>query len=336
MIDLSYIRFESSWCLWFLLLVPVAYAVLYLKLNAAPVAFSFPYFKELNSYTPNLKIKTRLFPFHLKMLSLVLLIIALAGPQSKTAFSETEVEGVDMIITLDVSVSMLSKDFNPDRITVAKRVLADFISKRQNDRIALVTFGGFAHTQCPLTIDHKFVLQQLQDIEAGTNDQGTAIGSGIGMAVARLNKSNAKSKVLILVSDGVNNAGEISPEIAGDLAQQYQIRVYSIGVGKRGKALSPARLNPDGSFGFDYTDVEIDEALLKGISKKTGGMYYRATSLDELESIYKTINALEKTKFDETLTVSHVPYYRWVLIPACILWLLSWILKNTYYKTILY
>lgn len=336
MIDFNFISFQNAWCLWFLLLIPIIYLIFYFKVNSSPLAFQFPFHNEFKSYSPNFKIKTRLLPFHLKMLSLALLCIALAGPQSKSSISETEVEGVDMILTLDVSVSMLSKDFNPDRITVAKRVLSDFITKRKNDRIAIVTFGGFAHTQCPLTIDHRFVQQQLQEIEAGTNDQGTAIGSGIGMAVARLNTSKAKSKVLILVSDGVNNAGEISPEIAGDLAKQYHIRVYAIGVGKRGKALSPVRLNPDGSFGFEYADVEIDETVLKDISKKTGGLYYRATSLKELESIYESINTLEKTKFDESITVSYELYYHWVLIPSLIVFLLSWILKHTFYKTILY
>ncbi len=329
------ITFGNPWYLLGIIWLPIFYIWKQLVTSKRLQVFKFPFHMEFINYRPGIKVKTREFPFHLKTLGFVLIVIALSDPHSTSSISESDAEGIDMAITLDVSLSMLSKDFNPDRITVAKRVLSDFISKRNHDRMALITFGGYAHTHCPLTLDHRFIQQQLLEIESGNNDQGTAIGSGIGMAVARLSKSKAKSKVLILVSDGVNNAGEISPETAGELAQQFQIKIYSIGVGKRGKALSPVRLNPDGSFGFDYAEVEIDETLLKSISAKTGGMYFRATSVNELQSIYNSIDQLEKTKFDQNVTISYTPYFSWFLWPALFLLTMSWILKHTFYKSLL-
>ncbi len=233
-----------------------------------------------------------------RLLSLVLLLVAIARPQ--TSFDETKMttEGIDIVLAVDVSSSMLAKDFNPNRIEAAKREAKNFIDGRMHDRVGLVIFSGESFTQCPVTIDHAIVKNQLTQIKNGLLEDGTAIGMGLATAVQRLKESEAKSKVVILMTDGVNNKGLIDPLTSCDIAMQYGVRVYTIGIGTNGKAMTPIAMNPRGDLIFDYADVQIDEHLLQDIAKKTGGQYFRATDNKRLKEIYLQIDKLEKTKIE--------------------------------------
>ncbi len=229
---------------------------------------------------------------------------------------------------------MLAKDFNPDRLQVAKDVIVDFINARPNDRIGLVIFSGEAFTQCPLTTDHKVLKNMFPQIKAGSLDQGTAIGLGLANAVARIRDSNAKSKVIILISDGVSNVGEISPLTAGELARTYGIRVYSIGVGSRGKALQPVAMYAQGEYEFDYVDVEIDEKMMTDISAMTGGKYFRATDKESLRNVYEEIDKMEKTIISEKSFSNKAEHFLPLALCAAFLLLAELILKLTFFRTI--
>ncbi|MDR2065921.1 MAG: VWA domain-containing protein [Prevotellaceae bacterium] len=234
-------------------------------------------------------------PFALTCIAIAAIIVASARPRSSTKHETIDTEGIDIVIALDVSASMLTRDFKPDRIEAAKKIAIQFISERISDRIGLVIFSGESFTQCPLTTDKKTLINLLNEVHAGMIIDGTAIGNGLATAVARLKDSNAKSRVIILLTDGVNNAGEISPSMAAEMAEQYKIRVYTIGVGTEGMAPYPMQTY-FGTTQIQNVLVEIDEELLKDISSKTDGKYFRATSNTKLQEIYQEINALEKTK----------------------------------------
>lgn len=229
-------------------------------------------------------------PFVLRCLAVAALILAVARPKSSTMFERTSSEGIDIVLDIDVSSSMLAMDFKPDRIGAAKDIAVQFISQRPADRMGLVVFAGESYTQCPLTTDRATLINLLKDIQVGIIDDGTAIGNGLATAVSRLNNSDAKSRVIILLTDGVNNAGEVSPSMAADLAQTYGIRVYTIGVGAMGQAPYPFP-----GYGIQNIPVEIDEPLLKEIAEKTGGKYFRATDNTKLIEIYSEINKMEKS-----------------------------------------
>lgn len=233
---------------------------------------------------------------YVRLLTLTALLIALARPQN--AFDEEKVttEGIDMVMAIDVSTSMLAKDFEPNRLEAAKREAIRFVDGRKNDRVGLVVFAGESFTQCPVTIDHTILKNQVKAISNGRLEDGTAIGMGLATAVQRLKESASKSKVVILLTDGVNNKGIIDPSTAAELAVSYGIRVYTIGVGTNGKAYSPVGMYPNGQFAFDYVDVQIDEQMLKSLSQKTGGQYFRATNNKKLKSIYAEIDRMEKTR----------------------------------------
>lgn len=234
--------------------------------------------------------------FALRMVGLALLIAALARPVLTNYESLVETEGIDMVIAFDISSSMLARDFQPNRLEAAKAVAADFIDSRPNDRIGLVVFGGEAFTQCPITIDHDILKTFLGDMRSGLLKDGTAIGSGLGVAVNRLKESEVASKVVILLTDGVNNSGATDPSTAAQLARQYNIRVYTIGVGKQGQAYAPVGVYPDGSFAYDYVEVEIDEELMRQIADQTGGTYFRATDNASLQAVYAEIDEMEKSR----------------------------------------
>jgi Ca-activated chloride channel family protein len=222
---------------------------------------------------------------------------------------------------------MLAKDFKPNRLEAAKEVAKEFIDIRTNDRIGLVIFGGEAFTQCPLTTDHNVVKNLFEDINAGMLAQGTAIGLGIADAVARVKESPAKSKVVILLSDGVNNVGEIAPLTAGEIAKTFGVRVYTIGVGTMGKALTPVAIFPNGQMQYDYVDVEIDEKTMTQIAEETGGKYFRATDKQSLRNVYKEIDKLEKTIISEKSFSNKAEHFFPFAVAAAIALLLEFLLK---------
>ena len=241
----------------------------------------------------------RPLPFVLRMAALVMFIIALARPVEITHEQETTTDGIDIVLSMDISGTMLARDFKPDRLTAAKRLAAEFVSERRGDRIAVVAFAGEAFTQAPLTSDQATVETMLSRLRSGVVDDGTAIGNGLATAINRLRESGAKSKVIILLTDGVNNRGQISPLMAAEIARDMGIKVYTIGVGTRGRAPYPA-VDIFGNQTTVMADVEIDEELLEEIASMTGGKYYRAVDDEALREIYAEINTLEKSKVQVT------------------------------------
>lgn len=263
-----------------------------------------------------------------------LLMVALARPQREFAEEIVKGEGIDIFLVLDLSSSMLARDFDPDRLTVSKQVATDFVKHRTYDRIGLVVFAAESYTQCPLTNDHDVLVQYLQGLECGALEDGTAIGMGLAAAVNRLKDSEAKSKIVVLLTDGVNNAGYIRPVTAADVAKEFGIKVYTIGVGSYGQALSPVRRNADGQYRFGLTTVEIDEELLQFISEQTGGKYYRATSKERLQRVYEEIDRLEKTEVEITVHKEYQELYYWPLMAGFLLLALLYLAKATFFRTI--
>jgi Ca-activated chloride channel family protein len=236
-------------------------------------------------------------PHALRTLAIGLLTIAAARPQSSSSVEDLTREGIDILLSMDLSASMLSKDFDPNRLEASKTVATDFVNDRPNDRIGVVAYEGEAFTQIPLTTDQRVVMNGIGELQTGLLEGGTAIGMGLATAVNRLKDSEAESKVVILLTDGVNNAGKIEPLDAAQLAKLNDIRVYTIGVGTIGKARSPVA-KMGNQFQYDWVEVEIDETVLRDIAKLTGGRYFRATNGEKLASIYTEIDELEKTRFN--------------------------------------
>ena len=275
----------------------------------------------------------RHLPFTLRAAAFALLVVALARPQDVEQNVRTNTEGIDIMLALDVSGSMLARDFKPDRITAAKEVAGSFIADRYGDRIGLVAFAGEAFTQSPLTTDQSTLQTLLARIRSGLIEDGTAIGNGLATAINRLRESEAKSKVIILLTDGVNNRGEIAPLTAAEIAKAQGIRVYTIGVGTEGMAPYPA-IDMFGNITFVNQKVEIDEKTLTAISDMTGGKYFRATDKAKLKAIYDEINQLEKSKVEVTEHVSyHELYLAWVLAALGLL-LAEFLLANLVLKRI--
>jgi Ca-activated chloride channel homolog len=328
------IQFAEKHWFWLMLLLPAMVMWYIWRLKKHEGEFNYSSFVLLKGIPTSNKAKARHILLVLKLASFALLITALARPQSRSSWKDTKTEGIDIVISLDVSLSMLAKDFKPNRMEVAKEVIVDFIDARPNDRIGLVIFGGEVFTQCPLTSDHKVLKNMFPQIKAGILDQGTAIGLGLAGAVARIKESNAKSKVIIMVSDGVNNVGEISPLTAGELAKTYGIRVYCIGVGSKGKALQPVAIYAQGQYEYDYVDVEIDEKVMGDISEMTGGQYFRATSKENLKNIYKEIDKMEKTIISEKSFSNKAEHFLPFVMLASILLLLEFLLRYTLFRSI--
>jgi Ca-activated chloride channel homolog len=248
------------------------------------------------------------------------LVLAMARPQSRDSWQDVVREGIDIVITLDVSGSMLAKDLRPDRLEASKRVGIEFIEARPNDRIGLVVYEGEAFTQCPLTTDHRVLKELFAGTRSGMLEGGTAIGMGLATAVSRLRESEAKSRVVILLTDGVNNMGTMQPLDAAQIAEGLGIRVYTIGVGTRGKALSPVARYPNGQFKYDYVDVDIDEPMLEQVAEMTGGRYFRATDERKLKDIYQEIDRLEKTRMKVTeYSQRHEEYFPFAALGAGLL-----------------
>jgi Ca-activated chloride channel homolog len=288
--------------------------------------------ESIAKVSKGLKTKMRHVLFVLRMLVFVLLVIIIARPQSHNQWDDVSTEGIDIIISLDISGSMLSMDFTPNRLEAAKAVATEFITGRPNDRIGLVVFSGESFTQCPLTTDHAAVINLFNGIQNGMIKDGTAIGDGLANAISRIKDSEAKSKVIILLTDGINNAGAVSPVTAAQIAQTFGIRVYTIGVGKMGTAPYPFQT----PYGIRVQDVkvEIDESILKQIAQTTGGEYYRATNNEKLRQIYNTIDTLEKTKFSVQEHKKTTEEYAGFAIAGGILLLIELILRNTLFRSI--
>ena len=270
--------------------------------------------------------------FGFRVLVVALLIIAIGRPQSTLNWKNEESEGIDIVLALDISSSMLARDFKPDRIEAAKDLAIQFIAGRKHDRIGLVVYSGESFTQCPLTTDYSVIINLFKDIKVGIIEDGTAIGMGLATAVNRLKDSDAISKVIILLSDGVNNQGAISPATAADLAQTFGIRVYTIGVGSMGNAPYPFQT----PFGTQIKNipVEIDEDILKDIAFKTGGEYFRATDNEKLKQIYEQIDQLEKSKIEVKEFSQKDEEFLGFVILAALLLLTDMILRNTLLRQI--
>jgi Ca-activated chloride channel family protein len=297
--------FEYPYLL-FLLVVPVLLVVRYLWL-------------EIKEKRPHLRVSSadawkaggrsvlevvRHFPFVLRIAALSLIIVAIARPRSSSQVEKVDTEGIDIIFAMDVSTSMLARDFTPDRLSAAKDIAIEFIADRPSDRMGIVVFAGESYTQCPLTTDRATLINLMKEVQTDLIEDGTAIGNGLATAVARMKDSDAKSRVVILLTDGVNNMGEIHPEMATEIAKTYGIRVYTIGVGANGEAPYPVQT----PWGVEMrrVKVEIDEDLLKNIADGTGGRYFRATDNTKLSEIYQEIGRMEKTR----TSVDSFPVYK--------------------------
>ena len=330
---LENITFDNPEFLWLAVILFVIILIDYKFKNVKNSSFSISSIKSLN--TKSLKVK--LFPLLnvLRFTALFMLIIALARPQIIDVSIQTKKSrGIDIVIAVDVSSSMLAQDLKPNRLEALKEVAKEFVNDRINDRIGLVVYAGESYTKTPVTSDKSIIINSINEIIFdGVIEDGTAIGMGLATSVNRLKNSKAKSKVVILLTDGVNNSGFIDPNTSADLATSFGIKTYTIGLGSNGNARAPIALNPDGSFRYGLTKVEIDEKLLKEIASKTGGLYFRATDNKKLKEIYDEINKLEKTEVEEFKYSNAKEVYRFFVLAAVILILIEWILKTTFFKS---
>jgi len=310
--------------LWLLLgIIPlIAWYIFKKKNSQASIRYSST--EVFKNYKKPLRQYLRHILFALRIAVISLLIIIIARPQTNRT-NEKITEGIDIVIALDISGSMLARDFKPNRLEASKNIAIEFINKQEYDRIGLVVFAGESFTQCPVTIDHKVLINMFKGVKQGLIEDGTAIGHGLATAVNNLKNSKSKSKIVILLTDGENNSGKIDPMTAADLAAKYNIKVYTIGVGKNGYADMPVNT----IFGqqLQKVEVKIDEETLKTISQKTGGMYFRATDNNSLKQIYEEINKLEKDKIREKLRKYKDEEFMTFLIPAILLLLLEMFLR---------
>ncbi len=325
------LTFAYPWVLWFLVL-PILLGVWYFlrlrkKLNES---VHFPSVHTLANRGRTVRERLHFTPALLRLIALMFIIVALARPQTYMSGQNIFSEGIDITVVLDVSTSMLAEDFKPNRLEAAKSLTDEFVQGRVSDRIGLVIFSRDAYTQCPMTTDYVVLRNLLKDIKSGVLEDGTAIGNAIANGVNRLRESKAKSKIIILLTDGVNNAGEVNPVTAAEIASSFGVRVYTIGVGTRGTAPYPMQT----AIGVQYQNVpvEIDEPLLKQIAETTGGKYFRATGNKGLEEIYKEIDKLERSKVEVTSYRAKTEhFYPWVLL-ALFTVLIEFLLSKTYLR----
>ncbi|MDR1762900.1 MAG: VWA domain-containing protein [Dysgonamonadaceae bacterium] len=315
-----------------LLLIPMIAWYIY-KLRKSQASLRMSSLEGFEKAPNTLKVYLRHLPFVLRIIALALLIIAMARPQTTNSWNTSTTEGIDIMLDLDISSSMLAMDLKPNRLDAAKDVAASFINGRQTDNIGLVVFAGESFTQCPLTTDHAVLLNLLQQVQCGMIEDGTAIGHGLATAVVRLKDSKAKSKVIILLTDGTNNRGEIAPLTAAEIAKTYGIRVYTIAVGTMGEAPYPMQA-PGGSVQVVMQKVEIDEATLTKIAQTTGGLYYRATNTAALKEIYKEIDQMEKTKMSVQEYSKRDEKYAVFAMFAFLAFILELLLRYTVLKNI--
>ena len=329
---LENIEFANPRLLWLLLLVPLAIVWYILRHKKQEASLQFSDLKGFAQLPKTWKAYLRHLLFAMKMGALALLIVALARPQSSSTNSTSNIEGIDIVMAMDVSGSMLARDLKPDRLTAAKRVASDFVNDRPGDRMGLVIFSGESFTQVPLTTDHGVMLNMLAEMKNGLLEDGTAIGDGLATAISRLKDSEAISKVVILLTAGMNNAGSVDPYTAAEIAKLYGIRVYTIGVGSYGTAPFPVQ-TPFGTQ-IQQMKVDIDEKLLTTIANSTGGKYFRATSNQKLDEVYQEIDKLERSKIEVTefrrLHEEFYPLVAWALA----LLLLEFLMRKTIFRTL--
>ena len=330
----SNFEFEDPQFFWLFLLLPVAIAWFIWKRKHQTAELKISHIKGFQVKSGFL-VKLRPLLFILRLAVLALIITALARPRLVDISTKTNTtRGIDIVMAIDVSASMLAKDLEPNRLDATKEVAAEFIKDRITDRIGLVVYAGESFTKTPVTSDKALVLDALEDIQYNNIlEGGTAIGMGLATAVNRLKDSKAESKVIILLTDGVNNAGFIDPKIASELAVEFGIKVYTIGVGSNGMALSPVHILPNGQFQYQNVPVEIDEALLNQIADITGGRYFRATDNQKLEEIYAEIDALEKTDIEEFKYYSYEEKFRPLILLAGLLLLLEILLRFSLFSS---
>jgi Ca-activated chloride channel family protein len=330
----SNFEFVNPELFWILLLFPFLLFWFFWKKNQQTAVLKISSLKGFYT-SKNWLAKFRPILFVIRLCVLALIITAMARP--RTVDESTRIKttkGIDIVIAIDVSASMLARDLKPNRLEALKKVASRFIQARPNDRLGLVEYAGESYTKTPLTSDKNIVLSSLKSIKYNTTiTGGTAIGMGLATSVNRLKESRAKGKVIILLTDGVNNSGFIDPKIASELAVEFGIKVYTIGLGSNGMALSPIGILPDGNFQYGNIQVEIDEELLKQIAETTGGKYFRATSNTKLEEIYAEINKLEKTEIEETKYKSYNELFRPLILAAFGLLLFELLLRYTVYKS---
>ena len=316
----------------YLLIIPLVYSIwFFIKNKSVDAKIIFSDISAINKEKTT-KVFLRNLPNILKIIASIFLILAIARPQSSTNWEESTTEGIDIILSMDISGSMLAEDLKPNRLEASKNVAIDFISKRKNDRVGLVIFSGESFTQCPLTTDHSVLTNLFKDVKSGMVEDGTAIGMGLATAVNRLKNSDAKSRVIILLTDGVNNKGLVAPFTAAEIAKEFGIRVYTIGVGTEDFAPYPFQT----PFGIQYQDVEvkIDEKTLQDIATVTDGKYFRATNNNKLKEIYKDIDKLEKSKIEVTEFHKKSEEFLKFAFISLICLLTSFILKITYLRQI--
>lgn len=310
--------FEYPALLWLLLLLfPIVAIYIYREYKGLRPWLKVSTIMPLSTKGGGIRRALRHIPFILTCVAIAAMVLAIARPRSSSTFEQVDTEGIDIILALDVSTSMLARDFTPDRINAAKDIAIRFVAERPSDRIGVVVFAGESYTQCPVTTDRATLINLIKEIECGLIEDGTAIGNGLATAVARLKDSDAKSKVIILLTDGVNNSGEISPKMAAEIAKTYGIRVYTIGVGAMGTAPYPY-MTPYGPQ-LVNVEVQIDEPLLKEIAQGTDGKYFRATDNTKLLEIYGEINKMEKNK----VQVDSFPLYKELYMPFALAALLA-------------
>ena len=328
------IYFANPNSLWLLLALPLLVGwYVFTRKHTQPVLK----ISSLYGFQQKPSILARLQPllFIFRFLSLALITMALARPQTMDVSTRTKTnKGIDIVMAIDVSSSMLAQDLKPNRLTALKQVAASFIDDRMSDRIGLVIYAGESYTKTPITSDRAIVKNTLREIQfEGLIEDGTAIGMGLATSVNRLKDSRAKSKVIILLTDGVNNSGFVDPKIASELAIEYEIKTYTIGLGSNGTARAPVGLLPNGQFQYGMTKVEIDEDLLKNIAKNTGGLYFRATDNKKLEEIYDEINKLEKTEIEEFKYYNYNEKFRPLVLLALGLLFIEWLMRNTLFRS---
>jgi Ca-activated chloride channel homolog len=326
------ITFANPGFLYALLLIIPLIAWYILRNNSLKPSLRVSETFRIRKYNQGWRIGARHSVFAFRILALALLIVVIARPQSTDTQKNVDTEGIDIVLALDISSSMLAQDFRPDRLEAAKNMAIEFISGRPNDRIGLVVYSAESFTQCPLTTDHAVLINFFHDVKSGMLEDGTAIGSGLATAVNRLKDSDAKSKVIILLTDGVNNTGEVPPLTAAEIAKTFGIRVYTVGIGTEGMAPYPV-VTPFG-VQIQNMEVKIDEEILTNIAKETNGRYFRATSNQKLREIYKEIDLLEKTKFQVTEFSRREEKYFLVALVAGIFLLIEFVLRFTLFRTI--
>jgi Ca-activated chloride channel homolog len=329
-----YFEFVNPEFFWLFLALPVAIAWYLWKRNQTTASVKLSAIKGFKK-SSNLLAKLRPVLFVLRLGAISLLIVAMARPRNVDTTSRIKTtEGIDIVMAIDVSGSMLARDLRPNRLEALKKVASNFVMDRPNDRFGIVIYAGESYTQVPLTIDKNIVVNAINNITYGNAiEDGTAIGDGLATAVNRLKDSPSESKVIILLTDGVNNSGFIDPRIATELALAFDIKVYGIGIGTTGMAMSPVAINPNGTFRYANMPVEIDEELLKEISIATGGRYFRAGTTTKLEEIYEEINKLERTEIEEFQYTSYEEKFRPLILWGGILLLFEFLLRFTLFRS---